>query len=42
MKKRHAPQASRNELGRISIVTLGDIKGQVEAFGIYTPRLQLD
>lgn len=39
MKKSNA---RRVELGRISTVTLGDIKGQVEAVGLYTPRIQLN
>jgi len=40
MKKTNI-RAGRTGLGKISAVTLGDIKGQVEAFGLYTPRIQL-
>jgi hypothetical protein len=42
MKKSTARAGQRTELGRISSVTLGDIKGQVEAFGLYTPRIELN
>jgi hypothetical protein len=39
-KSNTAPR--RSELGKISVATLGDIKGQVEAVGLYTPRVQLN
>lgn len=42
MTKTNARAARRIELGRISLLTLGDIKGQVEAIGLYTPRVELD
>ena len=39
-KSNAAPK--RTELGKVSVATLGDIKGQVEAVGLYTPRIQLN
>lgn len=42
MKRTNAGAGRRIELGRISILTLGDIKGQVEAIGLYTPQVGLD
>jgi hypothetical protein len=41
MKKTNVRAAQRTELGKVSAVTLGDIKGQVEALGLFTPRIQL-
>jgi hypothetical protein len=41
MKKSNTRTAVRTELGKISVATLGDVKGQVEAIGLYTPQGQL-
>jgi hypothetical protein len=41
MRKPNVRAAQRTDLGKISAVTLGDIKGQVEAIGLFTPQLQL-
>jgi hypothetical protein len=41
MKESILRNGRRTELGKISVATLGDIKGQVEAIGLYTPRIRL-
>lgn len=33
--------AQRVNLGKISISTLGDVKGVIEAAGLYTPAVRL-
>lgn len=41
MKQSNVSIARRTELGKISVATLGGIKGQVEVAGLYTPQIQL-
>ena len=41
MKTLNKENAGRSGLGRISSSTLGDVKGVIEAAGLYTPAIAL-
>jgi hypothetical protein len=41
MKKSNVRAGRRTELGKVSVRTLGGIKGTVETFGLYAPGIEL-
>jgi hypothetical protein len=41
MKRSSKSAHARIPLGRVSRSTMGDVKGVIEAFGLYTPRVQI-
>lgn len=41
MKNSNKTTALRTNLGKVSIATLGDVKGVIEAAGLYTPAIRL-
>ena len=41
MKNLNTATAARSVLGKVSLATLGDVKGVIEAAGLYTPSIRL-